>query len=118
MMEKSTTEKSWFYKRLFLVVIGKDKKIEYKRYSVNQNLIYVLHEIAMLAVAMLSCMFLARRRMKVYLIKNKKICQPRFKKNIKQSRISEFLSKGAALHVLSGFIVLKIIESMHSCKKL
>ena len=69
MMEKSTMEKSWFYKRLFLVVIVKDKKIEYKRYSVNPNLIYVIHEVAMLPVAMLSCMFLPRRQIKVYLIK-------------------------------------------------
>ena len=67
----ATMEKSWFYKRLFLVVIVKDKKIEYKIYSVKQNLIYALYEVAMLAVAMLSFIFLARRRMKVYLIKNK-----------------------------------------------
>ena len=37
---------------------------------------------------------------------------------MKESSISEFVTKGAALHVLSDFIVLKIIESIHCSKKL
>ena len=40
------------------------------------------------------------------------------RKKYKKSRISEFVSKRAALLVLSGFILLKMFKSIHCCKKL
>ena len=40
------------------------------------------------------------------------------RKNIKKSTICEFVSKRAALLVLSGFILLKMFSSIHSWKKL
>ena len=41
-------EKTWFYEKLFLkvgMVMVKDKKIWFKRYSVNTNKFYALHEV-------------------------------------------------------------------------
>ena len=40
------------------------------------------------------------------------------KKKHKKSRISEFVSKRAALLLLSGVILLKMFKSIHCCRKL
>ena len=44
--------------------------------------------------------------------------QKYIEKKCKKSRICEFVSKMAALLVLSRFIVLKVFKSIHCCKKL
>ena len=44
--------------------------------------------------------------------------QKYMEKKYKKSRICEFVSKRAALLVLSGFILLKMFKSIHCCKKL
>ena len=43
-------EKTWFYERLFVVVMVKDKnvmakKTQYKRYNVSKNLFSALHKV-------------------------------------------------------------------------
>ena len=41
-------EKTWFYENLLLemvIVMVKDNKIQQRRYSVNQNYFYALHEV-------------------------------------------------------------------------
>ena len=44
--------------------------------------------------------------------------QKYMEKKYKKSRICEFVSKRAALLVLSGFILVKMFKSIHCCKKL
>ena len=41
-------EKAWFYEKLFfkvVIVMVKNNKIQHKRYNVNQNKFYALHEV-------------------------------------------------------------------------
>ena len=39
-------------------------------------------------------------------------------KNTNERKISEFISKGTALLILSGFTVLKVVKFIHYFKKL